>query len=78
MGRDPHRVAPHYGVRTDEHKLVYFYETDEWELYDLVADPDELHSVAEDRAYAEVFELLKAELVRLREQYGDQTGTEPG
>ena len=32
---EPHRVAPHYGVRTERHKLVYYYQTEEWELFDL-------------------------------------------
>lgn len=37
-------VAKHYGVRTAQYTLVYFYQTDEWELYDLKKDPEQLHS----------------------------------
>jgi len=61
-----HDVARHYGVRTERHKLIYFYTLDEWELYDLEKDPDELTSVYDDPEYAEVVSELKAELERLR------------
>ena len=68
-----HMVAKHYGVRTERYKLIHFYETDEWECFDLEADPDELHSVYADPAYAEVVSELKGELDRLRTYYGDRT-----
>ena len=69
----PHRVARHYGVRTDRHKLIYYYETDEWELCDLVDDPMEMTSLYDDPDRAELVSTLKAELLRLREYYGDDT-----
>ena len=64
-----HMVRRHYGVRTLRHKLIYYYEIDEWELFDLVADPRELHSVYDDPQYAEVVTDLKDRLERLRAQY---------
>jgi arylsulfatase A-like enzyme len=68
-----HSVRRHYGVRTERHKLIYFYEpdVDEWELYDLEKDPQEMASVYDDPAYAEVVQEMKAELQLLRDQYGD-------
>ena len=72
----PHRVAPHYGVRTERHKLIYYYRTDEWELFDLLDDPQELRSVYADPERAELVSQLKAELRRLRDYYGDATGVE--
>jgi arylsulfatase A-like enzyme len=71
-----HRVPAMYGVRTATHKLVRYYEpgVDGWELFDLVRDPDELRSVADDPAYAGVRKELAAKLVALRAQYGDDTG----
>jgi arylsulfatase A-like enzyme len=68
-----HSVRRHYGVRTDRYKLIYFYEpdVDEWELYDLEKDPQEMTSVYNDPAYADVVREMKAELQRLRDQYGD-------
>lgn len=67
----PHRVAPHYGVRTDRYKLIHFYKTDEWELFDLEKDPKELKSVYDDSKYAEVQNVMKSELKKLRKQYED-------
>jgi arylsulfatase A-like enzyme len=67
----PHSVQKHYGVRTERHKLIHFHEIDEWELYDLEKDPDELQNVYDDPAYAEVIPELKAELKRLQEKYKD-------
>jgi arylsulfatase A-like enzyme len=72
----PHRVAPHYGVRTERHKLVYYYETEDWELFDLVDDPQEMLSVYDAPEHAELVATLKAELRRLREYYRDDTGVE--
>jgi len=70
-----HSVKRHYGVRTQRYKLIHFYhDIDEWELYDLRDDPDELRSVYDDPGYANVVQELKAESRRLRTQYNDTTG----
>ncbi|MDH3456964.1 MAG: sulfatase [Gemmatimonadota bacterium] len=71
---DPHRVAPHYGMRTERHKLVYYYRTREWELFDLEADPSEMRSIHGDPTYRAILSDLKRELRRLRAVYGDATG----
>lgn len=71
-----HCVARHYGVRTARYKLIHFYQHDEWELFDLEADPDELRSVYDDPGYADVVRELERELVRLRNQYR-VPGSEP-
>ncbi len=69
----PHSVRQHYGVRTDRYKLIHFYESDvdEWELYDLEKDPNELNSLYADTAYADTVKELKAELSRLQKLYKD-------
>ncbi|HUT95353.1 MAG TPA: sulfatase/phosphatase domain-containing protein [Thermoguttaceae bacterium] len=72
-----HDVARHYGVRTDRHKLVHYYDVGEWELFDLQKDPDELGSVYDDPAYAGVVAELKAELGRLRKENGADRFEEP-
>ncbi len=65
-------VKRHYGVRTRRYKLMHFYyDIDVWELYDLEADPRELHNVYDDPAYEDVVRELKEELERLRKKYGD-------
>jgi arylsulfatase A-like enzyme len=64
-----HAVQRHYGVRTDRYKLIHYYLIDEWELFDLVEDPDEVRSVYGDAEYAEVQAALADRLAELREQY---------
>lgn len=58
-------VPRHYGVRTEQYKLVYFTETEEWELFNLKKDPNELNSVYDDPEYTGVVKEMKAELDRL-------------
>jgi arylsulfatase A-like enzyme len=67
-----HSVKRHYGIRTDRYKLIHFYyDIDEWELYDLQTDPDEMNNVINDPANAELVAELKEMLIRLQEKYGD-------
>ncbi|MBA3272689.1 MAG: sulfatase [Chthoniobacterales bacterium] len=61
-----HNVERHYGVRTDRYKLISFYDTQQWELFDLEKDPHEMKSVYDDPAYAKTREELTAELKRLQ------------
>jgi arylsulfatase A-like enzyme len=65
-------VKRHYGIVTQEYKLVHFYDDiDEWELYDRKKDPQEMHSVYDDPAYAEEVKELKEKLAALRVKYKD-------
>jgi arylsulfatase A-like enzyme len=64
-----HAVRRQYGVRTHTHKLIHYYEVNEWELFDLERDPEELRSVYTDPAYAAVRGALEAKLAALRGQY---------
>lgn len=68
----PHHVHPHYGVRTETHKLMYFPDLNEWELYDLKKDPNELRNVYLEAEYSEVREKMTAELARLRKELKDE------
>ena len=70
-----HSVKRHYGIRTERYKLIHFYnDIDEWELYDLKNDPDEVRNVYSDPAYADTVKQLTAELKQLRVKYKDTTG----
>jgi arylsulfatase A-like enzyme len=73
-----HAVQPHYGVRTDRYKLIHFHELDEWELYDLEQDPEEMNNLHGDPAHAAVVAELRAELARLRSAYRVEDGAEGG
>ncbi len=79
-----HNVAAHYGVRTHQYKLIYYYGEGlgvpgardvsfepQWELFDLEKDPYEMNNVYGHEDYQEVASDLKAELYRLKEQVGD-------
>jgi arylsulfatase A-like enzyme len=71
-----HSVKKHYGVRTGRYKLIHFYyNIDEWELYDLAKDPREMNNIYGDASYADIVKELKAELKRLRTKYKDTTGS---
>jgi arylsulfatase A-like enzyme len=63
-----HQVAPHEGVVTERYKLVYFWETKEWEMYDRREDPRELRSVYNHPSYAKVRRELEAELDKVRRE----------
>ena len=67
-----HMVKRHYGVATDRYKLIHFYyDFDEWEMYDLKEDPSEMNNIYDDPEYAEVRAMMHERLVELREKYGD-------
>lgn len=85
MHRDEAHLCPaHYGVRTLNHKLICYYNDPlgqlgangppdpvEWELFDLEADPFEVHNVVDHPAQADVRRDLEAELARLQAAVGD-------
>jgi arylsulfatase A-like enzyme len=85
MHKAHHNVYAHYGLRTHNYKLIYYYadalgqagaidETyePEWELFDLKQDPYELQNVYHDPAYADTVRALTLELHRLQAEYGDE------
>ncbi len=65
-----HHVQPHYGIRTERYTLAHFYYSiDQWELYDLEKDPQQMHNIIDDPAYKEVVISLKAKLKELMKEY---------
>jgi len=66
-----HDTRAHYGVRTDTHKLIHFWKLDQWELYDLANDPDEMKNLYGAPAAQPVVADLKARLARLKQELGD-------
>ncbi|NQU87478.1 MAG: sulfatase [Mariniphaga sp.] len=67
-----HYVKRHYGITTDRYKLIHFYyNIDEWELFDLEKDPQEMKNFYDDPAYAEARAELHVRLEKLMEKYGD-------
>ena len=66
-----HNTRGHYGVRTRTHKLIYFWTKDQWELFDLVNDPYELHNLYGESGMNALTVTLKAELARLKRAVRD-------
>ena len=67
-----HMVKRHYGMSTERYKLMhYYYDIDEWELYDLKTDPQEMKNVYSDPAYASVRKNLHKRLMKLMKKYKD-------
>jgi arylsulfatase A-like enzyme len=80
-------VPAHYGVRTKQWKLIYYYgkalgtagsidrdTAPEWELFDMRKDPHEMKNVYGDPSNEKVVTELKKELARLRKVYRDEDG----
>lgn len=72
-----HSVARHYGIRTDRYKLIHYYPhdgnptMDQWELFDLQQDPDELQNIYSKAEHKERIAELKGRLYDLRAKYKD-------
>jgi arylsulfatase A-like enzyme len=67
-----HMVKRHYGIVNKKFKLVHFYyDVDEWELYDRENDPNEMKNVYNDPNYKDIVESLTNELYELRKKYKD-------
>ncbi len=67
-----HSVKRHYGITTERYKMIHFYyDTDEWEMFDLEKDPDEMINVYNDPAYDVVKSNLHGQLDQLRKKYLD-------
>jgi arylsulfatase A-like enzyme len=77
-----HDNPAHFGVRTKEYKLIFFYGRNYkkggpkptqlgWELYDMKNDPHEINNLYGDPKYASVVRTLKTELLRLRQKYNE-------
>jgi len=79
-----HGVWAHYGIRTEQYKLIYYYgealgttgSTDlstpkTWELFDLKADPYELSNLYDDPGYGDIVANLKTQLTELQADLHD-------
>ena len=66
-----HNTRAHYGVRTRTHKLIYYWKKNQWELFDLAADPFELHNLYDEPGHEQLTSGLKTELLRLKQALRD-------
>ncbi len=67
-----HTVKRHYGIITEKYKLVHFYyDIDEWELYDRLNDKNEMKNVYNDPKYTKIRADLHLKLRKIRIKYKD-------
>jgi arylsulfatase A-like enzyme len=69
-----HYVIPHMGIREKQYKLIYFFTANEWEFYDLKADPQEQHNLISSSTYQKEIDRMKEVLIKTKKKYND---TEP-
>ena len=63
-------VPQHYGIRTKTHKLIHFLsEPENWELYNLETDPNELANLYDNQASQQLIKDLKFRLRELQDIY---------
>ena len=78
-------IPAHYGIRTERHKLIYYYgeplgsagaidesTAPEWELFDLENDPEEMQNIYHEPGNSGLVSELKIELARLQSELGDR------
>lgn len=65
-------VLPNRGVRTDRYKYIHYYEPpQEFELYDLVEDPEEKNNLYWDPKYKTLLQEMRTRLKELRKETDD-------
>ncbi len=67
----PGYVQPHYGIRTEQHKLIYYYQAKKGELYDLKSDPGELRNLYGMPEHSDLQAKLQLRLAELRKEVAD-------
>lgn len=81
-----HDNPAHFGIRTANYKLIYFYgqpldapgasksvTEPHWELYNLREDPHEMRNVVAEPIYSDVLQELKTRLFELQQEVGDSS-----
>jgi arylsulfatase A-like enzyme len=72
-----HTVLQHIGVRTARYKLIHFYTVNEWQLYDVLNDPEEQKNLYNIPAFESIQKSLQKELIALQKQYDDTNPAAP-
>ncbi len=72
------QVRPCRGVRTERYEYIhYFTQPEEFELYDLETDPQEMHNLYGNPVHAELSQRLSVRLGELRRETGDHYVYQP-
>lgn len=81
-------VAAHYGIRTKDSKLIFYYglplgmtefeaTAPEWEFFDLLKDPHEMNNIYNDETSKKAIEKLKKKMKSLKKEFGDEDSNFP-
>ncbi|HUX96558.1 MAG TPA: sulfatase [Bacteroidales bacterium] len=63
-------IGPHEGIRTERYKLIHFlYGDNDWELYDLLNDPEEMYNIYNDPNTVKIKKKLNSEMEDLKKRY---------
>ncbi len=75
---NPEGVRPHRGIRTEQHKLIhYVMEPQEFEMYDLAADPGEINNLYGNPRCADVQKKLWDRMQELQAQVPERPKIQP-
>ncbi len=66
-----HMVTRHFGVKNERFKLIYYYLNDEWELFDLKQDAQEMYNLYNAPGYEPIVSDMKVKLKELAVHYQD-------
>jgi len=69
-----HSVQKHEGVRTNQYKLISYYDVNEWEMFDFVNDPNEVNNLYGNPEYKSIQMRLEDELASLKKKYNVPEG----
>ena len=63
-------VAKHCGIRNERYKLIHYHQFDEWELFDILKDPNEQNNLYVDSIDPKLVEIIKTKLITKRKKLG--------
>lgn len=72
-----HRVPQHDGIRSERYKAIYFPKSDEWNLFDLETDPQEMTSRHDDPDHQTILADLQQRYHALRKKYNVNSAVIP-
>ena len=62
-----HKVAKYVALATQRYKIIFYYELNEWELFDLQKDPTESLNLAQSNKHAKLLVEMKSKLAHKME-----------
>ncbi len=67
--RGEHNVPQHFGIRTHTHKLMFFPDSKQWQLFDLITDPHEMTNIYDTPEAEQIQSTLRTRYQTIREEF---------